>query len=256
MKPYVSILMVLMMIFTSACAASAEEPATTSETAAVTEETPAATEETPTVAEETPAAAEETPATADGPNRINYLVLVSKENAIPDDWDANLNLVTTTDVEGNEVKLEAEALDQFNKLHEALMEQNVDLEITDAYVSVEVQQRIMDGFIHEWGEEYAKEVLDAPGYSEFHTGLAFDICFVKKGQIQSDKDYMYEDCKKQFRKLYEILADYGFIVRYPEGKEDITGHGFEPWHLRYVGSPEIAKEITEQGLTLEEYLAK
>jgi len=250
MKRYVSILMVLMMVFISACAASAEEPATTSETAAVAEET------TPAVAEETPSAAEETPATVDDPNRINYLVLVNKDNAIPDDWDANLNLVTTTDAAGYEVELEAETLEQFLKLREALMAEGIDIEIDQAYRSVETQQNIMDGFISQFGEERAKEKLDEPGYSEFHTGLVVEFVFVRDGQIQHNDEYIYEDNLEEFEILFEHLTDYGFIVRYPEGKEDITGHGFEPWHLRYVGSPEIAKEITEQGLTLEEYLAK
>ena len=55
-----------------------------------------------------------------------------------------------------------------------------------------------------------------------------------------------------FAKVHERLADYGFILRYPEGKEDITGYAYEPWHIRYVGK-EAAKEMYEQNLTLEEY---
>lgn len=250
MKRYVCMMMVLFVfIFTCACSASAEESATTSNPAAAAEESTA-------VAEETPATAEETPTTPEDSNRINYLILVNEENAIPDDWEANLNLAPTTNAEGQEIELEAETLEQFTKLHDALLEENVDVEITVGFRSVEAQQRIMDGFIEQRGEEYAKENITSPGYSELHTGLAFDICFIKEGLIQDDKEYMYSDNPKQFRKLYAKLPEYGFIVRYPEGKEDVTGHEFEPWHIRYVGSPEVAQEITDQGITLEEYLAK
>ena len=57
-----------------------------------------------------------------------------------------------------------------------------------------------------------------------------------------------------FSKIHAKLADYGFILRYLEGKDEITGYAYEPWHLRYIGSVELAKEITKSGLTLEEYL--
>jgi LAS superfamily LD-carboxypeptidase LdcB len=56
-----------------------------------------------------------------------------------------------------------------------------------------------------------------------------------------------------FARVHKKLAEHGFILRYPEGKEEITGYGYEPWHFRYVGV-EVAKAISESGLTLEEYL--
>ena len=57
-----------------------------------------------------------------------------------------------------------------------------------------------------------------------------------------------------FNEVHTLMPQFGFILRYPKGKEDITGYSYEPWHLRYVGDPKIAKEITEKDLTLEEYL--
>ena len=57
-----------------------------------------------------------------------------------------------------------------------------------------------------------------------------------------------------WEKIHEKLADYGFILRYLEGKEHITGYGYEPWHIRYVGDPETARSIMADGLTLEEAL--
>ena len=60
--------------------------------------------------------------------------------------------------------------------------------------------------------------------------------------------------RELFSQIHAKLADYGFILRYLEGRDDITGYAYEPWHLRYVGSPTVAHEIMDQGLTLEDYL--
>ena len=71
--------------------------------------------------------------------------------------------------------------------------------------------------------------------------------------------YLNEDMVQYpeiWAKIHAKLAEYGFILRYLEGKEDITGYGYEPWHIRYVVSTEIAREITKKDITLEEYLNK
>ncbi|MBO4276203.1 D-alanyl-D-alanine carboxypeptidase family protein [Candidatus Saccharibacteria bacterium] len=99
------------------------------------------------------------------------------------------------------------------------------------------------------------ETIWFPGYSEHHTGLAVDIFVIDSGKIIRDNDDMIASVEI-FAKIHELLPKYGFILRYIEGKEDITGYSYEPWHLRYIDSPEIAKEITEKGLTLEEYLGE
>jgi hypothetical protein len=70
--------------------------------------------------------------------------------------------------------------------------------------------------------------------------------------IYENEDMVKE--KEIFDKVHEKLADYGFILRYLEWKEDITWYWYEPWHLRYIGNVDIAKEIMEKGITLEEYL--
>ncbi len=62
--------------------------------------------------------------------------------------------------------------------------------------------------------------------------------------------------KEIFAKVHAKLAKYGFILRYPVGKEDVTGYGAEVWHLRYIDDPDTAQEIMDNGLTIEEYLQK
>ena len=87
-----------------------------------------------------------------------------------------------------------------------------------------------------------------PGHSEHETGLAIDVS-------GSDGKCAATDCfgdTMEAKWLAEHAAEYGFIIRYPKGKESITGYKYEPWHLRYVGV-QIASEIAEQASTLEEY---
>ena len=185
--------------------------------------------------------------------KIDYLVLVNKQNKLPDNWEEIVNLSDAIDFEGGTIKVEKEALEKFNELREALLEEGVDIELDSSYRSVKRQQEIWDQFMEEHGEEYTKKYVAVPGYSEHHTGLAIDVCLKKDGKFIYDNDEMIAE-KEIFAKVHAKLADYGFILRYLEGKEDVTGYGYEPWHFRYIQDVEVAKEIMSKGLTLEEYL--
>lgn len=191
------------------------------------------------------------------PEEFDYLVLVNKQNKLPEDWEEKLQLESEPDFasyrDRGEHQVEKEALLRFHQLRDALLKEGVDIELDSCYRSVATQEELWDEFEKEYGEDYVRQYVAVPGYSEHHTGLAIDICVVKDGVVIDDNDDMIAE-KEIFAKVHERLADFGFILRYPEGKEDITGYAYEPWHLRYVGSAEIAKEITERGLTLEEYL--
>ena len=133
------------------------------------------------------------------------------------------------------------------------------LELDSARRSVAAQQDIMDRFIEKYGADYAAKTVAQPGYSEHHTGLALDLYFKLKGDDGEFTDVYYNEDMVQYPEIWEKihakLADYGFILRYLEGKEHITGYGYEPWHIRYVDSVEIAQEIMSQpGMTLEVWL--
>ncbi|MBQ7169466.1 MAG: M15 family metallopeptidase [Synergistaceae bacterium] len=113
----------------------------------------------------------------------------------------------------------------------------------------------MRRFTEKYGADYARRTVATPGYSEHHTGLALDLYF----RLDSRDVYLNEDMVKHpeiWQKIHAKLAEYGFILRYPEGKESITGYSYEPWHIRYIDSPDIARKITADGLTLEEYLGE
>lgn len=112
-----------------------------------------------------------------------------------------------------------------------------------------VQRLLAEGCSPDAAEEQASLWVARPGSSEHQAGLAVDIV---------DRSYQLLDRKQEDTPVQQWLmahcAEYGFILRYLEGKEEITGYRFEPWHYRYVGT-EIAKVCMEQGLSFEEYLA-
>lgn len=190
---------------------------------------------------------------------IDYLVLVNKRNALPEGWEDTLQTVTVTNSVGDEVEVETKAYDAYLALKEDLEENDgVYLELDSARRSVAAQQEIMDRFTEKYGAEYAAKTVAVPGYSEHHTGLALDLYFRLKGDDGTFTDVYYNEELVQYPEIWEKiharLADYGFILRYPDGKEQIIGYGYEPWHIRYLDNADLAKEITEKGLTLEEYL--
>ena len=188
-------------------------------------------------------------------SKTDYMILVNKQNKLPDDWEERIELVDYTNGLGETVKIEKKAAEAFEKLREELSNEYDDfvIEADSTYRSVARQQEIWDEFLAEKGEEYTKKYVAVPGTSEHHTGLAIDIKLNKNGTIVYDNDEMTAE-RDIFSRIHAKLAEYGFILRYPEGKEDITGYGAEVWHFRYIDDKEIAKEIMNNGLTLEEYL--
>lgn len=116
--------------------------------------------------------------------------------------------------------------------------------------SREEQQQIWDNSLAESGREFTEKFVAFPGCSEHQTGLAIDLG-EKKDKIDFIcPEFPYSGICQIFR---ERAADYGFVERYPAGKEHITGIGHEPWHFRYVGAPHAAL-MQEKGLVLEEYV--
>lgn len=113
-----------------------------------------------------------------------------------------------------------------------------------------VRQFLAEGFSQSEAEAESIKWVAYPGTSEHHTGLAVDIVSVYNQRLDSTQENTPEQ-----QWLMENSWKYGFILRYPNGKTDITGIYYEPWHYRYVGK-EAAAEIYESKLTLEEYLGK
>ena len=185
----------------------------------------------------------------------DYMVLVNKSHKLPDDWESKVVLKEATNKWGEKYMVEEKALEQFLKLQKECADEGIIIELDSTTRSVAEQQKLWDDWTVEKGEEYVKKYVAVPGYSEHHTGLAIDVCLEKDGKRIDDNDEMIAE-KEIFAKVHAKLAKYGFILRYLDGKDDITGYSYEPWHFRYINDPEIAKEIMDKGITFEEYLGE
>ncbi len=186
---------------------------------------------------------------------IDYLVLVNKQHKLPDGWEEALDFVHFTNTEDWDVDVEAKAYDAYLALKDDLEADGIYVDLDSAYRSVEAQQQIVDDFTEKYGEEYVKQYVAVPGYSEHHTGLALDLFLI----IDGKGVYYNEDMVKYpevWEKIHGKLADHGFILRYLPGKKIFTGYSYEPWHIRYLDDPDIARDITDKGLTFEEYLGE
>ena len=184
---------------------------------------------------------------------VDYLVLASYGHKLPDNWADTVTIESLTNTQKYDVFVEKKAMEAYKQLKEALEKEDVHIDIDTGYRSVAEQEEITQRYRERYGHEYVKQYIAVPGYSEHQSGLAIDLYLIVDG-----KDIIYNEDLMQYPELWEKihakLADYGFILRYTKEKEDVTKFSYEPWHIRYVGSPEIAKEITDKGLALEEYL--
>lgn len=184
---------------------------------------------------------------------IDYMALVNKTHPLPDNWEKNLETIKFKNSVGDEVEVEKKAYDAYLELKAALEKEDIYVDLDSARRSVAEQQRIMDDFTKEFGADYAAKTVAKPGYSEHHTGLALDLYLIIDGKDVTENEDMIK-YTEIWSKIHEKLPEYGFILRYLEGKEHITGYGYEPWHIRYIDNKETAKEITDKGITFEGYL--
>ena len=160
-----------------------------------------------------------------------FMILVNKENPLPEGFT-----VETAVIDGSNHAVDARIAADLSAMVAAGNEAGLDFVFYTAYRSVEKQNEL-----------FAAGKTDVPGgFGEHNSGLAVDIGNAGNADFSGSAEEAW---------LLEHAHEYGFILRYPEGKEDITGFKHEPWHFRYVGR-EQAKLIFESGLCLEEYLAQ
>lgn len=141
--------------------------------------------------------------------------------------------------------LSKEAKDAYDLMCEESIKDKVNLGVTSAYRSYEDQENVFNYYLKNNGVEYASKYVAQAGYSEHQTGLALDIKSTVGSPFKTTKEYTW---------MINNGYKYGFILRYPEGKENITGYSPEAWHFRYVGV-DIAKYIHDNDITYDEYYA-
>ena len=191
-------------------------------------------------------------------NELPIDVLVNKDNLLPSDYYPK-DLVITDQNENNfhnyqdprlKPMVRRDIYPYIQRMMEDAKKEGVEFIVDSGYRSYYYQQKVLDKLVAELGDvAYQKAAL--PGASEHQTGLAFDIAYYRNGVF--DDDVKEED--KEAIWLANNSYKYGFILRYPKGKEEITGFQFEPWHFRFVGL-ELAKELFDEGITLDEYYAR
>lgn len=184
-------------------------------------------------------------------NRARIL-LVNRNNPLPENYE--VTLLTLPDGVNRAAK---EAYEPLCTMLKAGKKEGLNFEICSSYRDAARQKTLFEedvealmqaGYSYtDAYEEVAKETMP-PGCSEHSTGLAFDIVALDYQMLDAGQEKTKEN-----EWLREHCAEYGFILRYPKGKEDITSINYESWHFRYVGK-EAAEYIMENGITLEEYL--
>lgn len=183
---------------------------------------------------------------------MNYSILINKNNKIKSNYLDRVNLIKTIDVYNNDCYVEEKSYEAYLELKEFLKNKmNLEIGIESAYRNIEYQKEVYKEYLEKYGKEYADKYVAPPEYSEHHTGLAIDISLKINGEYP-DYNKDSEERIKIFESIHPYLKDFGFILRYPKGKDDKTGYPYEPWHIRYVGKF-IASIVTENNLTFDEY---
>ena len=182
-----------------------------------------------------------------------YDMIVNKErnlssNYVPEDL-VPLDGIPTILKNPEVNQLRKVAYDALKKLFsKAKEEKSFELYARSGYRSYNTQKDLYNSYVANHGQEAADKFSAKPGQSEHQSGLAMDITSASMNYQLDDTFFDTEEGKW----VAENAHKFGFVIRYPKGKEDITGYQYEPWHLRYVGLS-LAKETYESQLTLEEY---
>lgn len=178
-----------------------------------------------------------------------YLIIVNKYNYLDETFAPDDLVTISTKYSWGSYgthTIRKDVFDAFLKMHEDANNNGIYLMINSSYRDFKSQTIVYNNYLKNHGEAYADKYAARPGYSEHQTGLALDIFSIDGALRNTFKD------SPAYAWLKDNSYKYGFILRYPEGKENITGFSFEPWHYRYVGI-DAAKYIYENQITFEEY---
>ncbi len=184
---------------------------------------------------------------------MDYTILVNKENLLDRSYVPE-DLVKIDEPMGTKLdktyvnQLNSKAYRAFKKMQKDALKNGYEIFIDSSYRTYEYQKRVFDDIASKRGVKHALAFVAPAGGSEHQTGLAVDIIFRRNNEMIEEQ----KEDDPEIRWLFFNAFKYGFILRYPKGKEEITGFSFEPWHFRYVGK-NVAEKIFVSKITLEEY---
>lgn len=182
-------------------------------------------------------------------NPDNLLTLVKKGFYLPEDYEPELvdpEIPVAPDCQNSKMTKETSAA--LTKMYEAAKKEGLELVLNSAYRSYQTQVETMADFVKRYNTQYANEYVAQPGASEHQTGLGIDLT---AQSVVEGKRITFGDTD-EYKWVIKNCAKYGFIIRFENGTDGITGIAHEPWHLRYVGK-DVAKKIVEKEWTFEEY---
>ena len=142
-----------------------------------------------------------------------------------------------------EIEIERNVAKAFYDMVEAASKEGLELMVSSGYRSYEDQEEISNTYLELYGQNYVDNYVAKPGFSEHQTAMSLDIASKSVNTFVESNEYSW---------MMDNAYKYGFILRYPKSKEDITGYKCEAWHYRYVGK-KIAKYIKEHNITYDEY---
>lgn len=171
--------------------------------------------------------------------------IVNKYYKLPENFEAKDIVTLSDEYSTNSHQLRSVAADALMKMIDKAKEENINLKVVSGYRSESTQRWLYNNSVKKNGESHALIYSAKPGHSEHQLGLAVDLNSVVESFDQT----------KEYKWLKQNSYKYGFIERYPKGKEFITGYAYEPWHYRYLGV-DLATKVFTENITYEEYLVK
>ena len=175
------------------------------------------------------------------------LILVNKYNYLPDNYEIEdlVDMSIQVSFQGKQIK--KEVYEAFYNMSMAARKENLKIVANSTYRDYEYQSTLYKRYKNNKGQAYADKYAARPGHSEHQTGLSIDV-----STLNSSLENFHET--DEYKWLIENAHKYGFILRYPENKEHLTGYNYESWHYRYVGV-DVATQIKNEDITFDEYYA-
>lgn len=174
-------------------------------------------------------------------------ILVNKYYSLPKEYAPDDIVDVSNWYSYSGIKTRSVTYEAFKEMYNAAKKDGITIIINSGYRSYEAQKKVYNEYKDSKGVEYADSYAARPDFSEHQSGLSLDIItYGASGETFDQTD--------AFKWLSKNAYKYGFILRYPKGKEDITGYSYESWHYRYLGK-KLAKKVYDSGLTYDEYYA-